>query len=592
MLFAFSSICPLLQGQIDFYLDPIVVIATYLRCGLLSDMRETFIINQNEIAVLPVESVSELIQYAGGVDLQQRGTGGIQTDFGIRGSSFEQVLILIDGVRLNDPQTGHHNGDIPLSISDVERIEILAGHGSSLYGPDGFGGVVNIITKRMSGNQSNISVMSGSYGTIGGILSQTFRIGSIVNRLSFEKKKSDGYRWDTEYDITTISASSRLSMRNREIDWFFGHTSKDFGANGFYGDYPSKEKTEQTVGRVGMIWQPKPFLSLQSKIFGRYHTDQFVLDYQRPAWYQNRHYTVSWGGDVRANIRFSQEKEMAFGWEYVEERLTSSRLGNHRRFRIGLFGEWVYPLSSRFIINGGVRADHQKEWGLELNPTVSIKYFLSSHIQWRSSVGRVFRAPSFTELYYHSPADIGNPSLKPEYGWSIETGFCWGDRERCVETTFFWRDERNEIEWITWKMGDPWEAVNIGQIHISGISVSLDWTFGKWLSMQCRYTGMKRENENKMDYFAKYAYRVLKHHFVTTGFVQLPWRMKQSLVLNLKQRYGFPFYLLLDSKCTFQWKQFTFFLQWTNILDTKYEEIPDVPMAGRCMMVGSSFILE
>lgn len=581
--------CRLAQSQVDYTLDPIVVTASLLQSSLVVDMREVFVLHEQEIAALPVCSVSELAQYAGGVDLQRRGHGGVQADFSIRGSSFEQVLVLVDGVRLNDSQTGHYNSSIPLSISDVERIEILTGHGSSLYGSDGFGGVINIIMKRVSANRSYFHLKGGSFETIGGMFSQSFQVGPIANRFSFEKQKSDGYRWDTEYDITTVSAHSRLNLHHKEIDWSFGQISKDFGANGFYANYPSHEKTKQTMGKMGIIWQPTSALSLQSKLFGRQHDDLFILDCQHPAEYQNSHRTVSWGGDVRANIHFSHEKELAFGFEVMEEALTSSRLGNHRRFRIGLLGEWVYPISRRLIVNGGLRTDYQQGWDFEWNPTLSIKYLMSSSIRWRSSVGRIFRAPSFTELYYDSPANVGDPNLQPEYGWSVETGIGWGEDDRRADITFFWRDERNQIEWIAREIGDPWQVANIGRIQVSGLSVSFNWTFGRWLKIRCNYTDMKRVNREKTDYYSKYSDSVLKHHLVTTGFIQYPWGVKESFALHFKQKDNLPFYVLLDSKWTFQWKACTFFFELINLLNADYEEIPGVPMPGRCMMLGSSF---
>jgi iron complex outermembrane receptor protein len=256
---------------------------------------------------------------------------------------------------------------------------------------------------------------------------------------------------------------------------------------------------------------------------------------------------------------------------------------------MGLFWEWVYPLTNRFIVNGGLRTDFQKEWGFEFNPTVSMKYLIASHFRWRCSTGRIFRTPSFTELYYDSPANVGDPNLKPEHGWSVETGIAWEDREHRLEMTLFWRDEINKIEWIAREMGDPWRVVNIGRTQLSGISVSYHWIFRTGLTIRCYYTGMVKLKNVKRDYFSKYIETGLKHHLMTTLYINYPLDIKESIVLNLKQRENEPFYLLLDSKWSYQWKRYTFFFEMTNILNIDYADIPGVPMPGRCVMIGSSF---
>ena len=575
-----------IHSQIVYYFNPILVTASRLNSSVPAGMREILVIDSTEISSLPAESISQLLQYIG-VDVRRRGTGGIQSDFGLRGGSFEQVLILLDGVRMNDPQTGHHNGDIPVLLSDISRIEIIPGHNSSLYGADAFGGVINIITKVPLKRRSRIEIKGGSFGKMAGVFSQSFPLGSLTNRITVGKKKSDGYRFDTDYDITTASYQSRMGFGRKEIDWSFGYVSKDFGANGFYANYPSREKTSAYTSHIGLVLQPTSLLRVQSRVFWRRHDDDFVLDFRRPSWYRNNHRTWVWGGEVHANVRLSKNREIAFGIESVEEDLKSSSLGDRARFRLGIFGEMVWSISDRMNFDGSVRTDYQKGWGTETNPSLSFSYSVTPEIRWRASFGRVFRIPTFTELYYNSPANKGNPALKPEYGWCWETGFTWNTKNQKAEITFFLRQEKDRIDWIAWHLGDPWQVVNIGEMKIGGVSLSYNKSLGRYFIMRCSYTGMNFRTWKGENFISKYGFNLLKHNFVFQGIIKWLERVNQSFSFSLKQRRGNPIYSLLDSKLSYSLNRVEFFLELTNLFDAEYEEIPGVPMPGREIIGGT-----
>ncbi len=576
-----------LHSQIVYYFNPVIVTASRLNSNFAVGMREVFVVDSTEIASLPTESVSQLLQYVG-VDVQRRGVGGIQSDFSLRGSSFEQVLILLDGVRMNDPQTAHHNGDVPVLLSNISRIEIIPGHNSSLYGSDAFGGVINIITKVPLKKKTGIELRGGSFGNAAGELSHSFRLGQLVNRIAVSKKRSDGYRPDTDYNITTISYDSRMGLGRKEIDWSFGYVSKDFGANGFYANYPSREKTSAYKSHIGVVWQPTSVLQVQSQLFWRRHDDNFILDFRHPSWYQNNHKTWVWGGEVHANVRFSKNREVAFGIESIGEDLKSSSLGNRARFRLGIFGEMIWPISDRVSFDGSIRTDYQKTWGIETNPSFSFRYFITPEVRWRASFGRVFRVPTFTELYYDSPANKGNPDLKPEYGWCWETGFSWGKKSEKTEITFFLRHEKNRIDWIAWHTGDPWQVVNIGEMEIMGVSLSFGKSFGRHFRIRCNYTGMDFRTEKEKNFISKYGFNLLKNNFVLQGFVKWSERIEQSFSFSLKQREGLPIYSLLDSRFSYCLSRVKFFLDLKNLFDVMYEEIPGVPMPGREIIGGTA----
>ena len=224
------------QAQVDYTFDPLSITASRLDDGFVSETRDIIVLDRQQIAAIPGESVSEILQYLGSVDIRRRGINGIQADYGLRGCSFEQVLVLIDGVRVNDPQTGHHNNDLPVSLSEIEKIEILLGHGSSLYGSNGVGGVIHVITQSPEKTRTRLKLNGGSFKTISGEISQSFNFIGFKNRIHLEKQKSDGYMRNMNYDVTTLSCQVQKKFKNVNIRGRWGSIEKAFGANRFYAD--------------------------------------------------------------------------------------------------------------------------------------------------------------------------------------------------------------------------------------------------------------------------------------------------------------------------------------------------------------------
>src|SRR5688500_9824035 len=151
------------QTSVPPYRQTVVVTATATPVELGSVTRSLTVITREQLEMLPVHTVADLLRLASSVDVRARGERGVQTDFAVRGAGFGQMLVLVDGVRINDAQSGHHNGDIPVPLDLVERVEILYGAGSSLFGADAFGGTVNVITRRSVAAPA-LTLGGGSFG--------------------------------------------------------------------------------------------------------------------------------------------------------------------------------------------------------------------------------------------------------------------------------------------------------------------------------------------------------------------------------------------------------------------------------------------
>ena len=575
---------PLSAQEAVHHFPPVLVTASRLENSLVSEIRNLEVLTQSDIARLPVSTLPEIMQFIQGVDYQQRGWGGVQGDLSIRGCGFEQVLILLDGVRLNDPQTGHHNTDIPVSLNQIERIEVLRGHASSLYGPDAYGGVIHIITRQPESTASTLSVKGGSFKTLQAQFGQTLRFRSLSATWHLEHQQSAGYRPVTDYNINTFTQTIRMAGKKHSVRFTAGTVFKDFGANGYYADYPSREKTGALLGILNYYYHPHQWLNWNVRTHARRHDDHFILDYAQPDWIENDHVSRAMGLETVLRFYATQKTEMAFGGEISGEALKSNSLGDHKQTRSGLFSEMVVQVLGG-IVHGGFRLDHQSHWGFQTSPTLNIGFPLSGIVHWRSSMGRIYRAPTFTELYYQSPANIGNPDLVPEQGWNFETGLDIKTIKSAFHTTLFWRKERNRIDWIAEKPGDSWNAVNLGRMNTPGISLSMEQDRGSCWEWALSYTYLYQTHRT-LAAESKYQYRFLRHQMGLNISGQGPLLITHSWHLTLKKRdHEHPVWIF-SVKFFRNFGKFRGFLEGRNLFNTRYQEILHVPMPGRHFMAG------
>lgn len=246
----------------EFKLDEVVVTAGRIPISFSNLGRSVIVLNAEEIKSLPVSNITGLLRYINSIDLKMRGFEGVQSDAGIRGGTFEQTLILVDGVKLSDPQTGHHNLNIPVSLENIERIEVLKGQGSRIFGANAFSGAVNIITKKSKKSLLSILAQGGEHNLYNLDVATFYPIFSIGNSISFSKKKSNGYTHNTNFDITQFSFNQNYTIAENNIALFFGYIDKKFGANNFYSDrfpnqwpdnlFPEFENSEPWRGQTNL----------------------------------------------------------------------------------------------------------------------------------------------------------------------------------------------------------------------------------------------------------------------------------------------------------------------------------------------------
>jgi len=585
---------------------PLEVIGSMVPAALPGVVRTMDMLSADDLARLPGRSMAEQLQTVPGVVVSQRQQYGVQADLSIRGSSFEQVQVLMDCYDMTDPQTGHHLMNLPVGQHDIKRLEVLPGHGSAIYGSGAFGGTVNVVTRRPGERTGGRAAITGGGQGIWGFEAS----GDLVagdnssGRISIEHFQTDGYdvlqddgtqAWGGN-DADTWTGNARLihKLEDGEIDIQGGYADRQFGALGYYAPYPSWEETKTAFVAGKVTHRVADGITLEPRVFYRRHTDQFVLFRDNPDAYTNNHLTHKVGTGVRGIMDLPGRNTLALGVEGVYEDIDSEgirggnsgdALGFHLRRRASVAAE-LNNNDGPAIWQLGGRLDTREGYKPRLSTTAAMSVLLNEQWTVRGSIGTVHRIPTFTELYYTSPSDLGDPGLEAETGWSWDTGLEWYDGPWFGHISWFQRYEDNLIEWARpLDSGQPWQAMNIAEGRVKGAESRLAWRHGAGHLLSVGYTWLEKETTLPTNYEGKYSLLTPKHLVQLQASAVLPWNLGWTLGGRYLERTAGPddfrYLFVLDSRLDWVHRSgFFASLVGTNLLDRRYEEIPGVEMSG------------
>ena len=437
------------------------------------------------VVVLPVEgntllleSPQDLLRQDSTVFLEERGAGGGETDLVLRGGTFEQALVLLNGFRINDSQTAHHNLDLPIPLDAMDSIEVLHGAGSTLHGADALSGVADFLTAAPSASSLRLRLGDGSFESNEESLLAALARWRWSSRLTASRNFSTGFMADRDYRNEDASSESWVSSRLGISDLLFAASDRSFGANQFYGPYNSWERTKGWFGSGRQELGSRTVAA-----FGyRRHTDEFVLLRDDPSVYENNHIDGSWQASVRHTLPIASSSVLLFGLESDGDSIHSNNLGLHARNRGAGYADLdLRPASRRWNLSMGLR-EELFSGGLQsaLAPHLAGSLRLTDKLKLRASGGYGFRLPTYTDLYYSDPATIGNPNLKPESAWSGEAGADWTPFSRfSLSATGFYNRQHDTIDYVraaslpnsllpAWCIVNTWCATNLSGLHFAG----------------------------------------------------------------------------------------------------------------------------
>jgi outer membrane cobalamin receptor len=539
--------------------------------------RTVTVLSREDISNLPVQSVADVLAMATSVDVRSRSPFGMQADLSVRGSAFSQVLVLVDGVRINDSQTAHHNADFPVQLQDIDRVEVLLGAGSSVYGADAFGGIVNIITRR-DVEPMRASITVGQDGLVDGSFSAGFRKGSFGQSISASGNRSSGFQYDRDFQSVAVSGQTRFGDRSTLYASFM---DKEFGANGFYGPAPSKEWTNQTLISFEHRWGPSSDAKNIFQGYYRTHGDRFLYDIRFPELFESNHRTHATGAMMKTNYKLTDAGLLTLGGEVGGDWIKSSSLGDHSFARTSVFTEFQWQPGKTIAVYPGLRLDYYSNFGDSLSPSLSGSWWMHPRVRLRSSVGRAFRIPTFTELYYKDPNHEANPFLKPETAWSAEGGTDFIPAPNWLGSlTIFSRREQNVIDWIRSSSSEKWHTANIRKLRTTGIEMGIERSFGSKARIASHYSRLSID-AGQVDYISKYVLDYARDSWSTSAWFPVSLGMEYLQTLSYTRRADGRSYWLLDGRLERNFRGFAVAFDFTNLLDTQYQEVVGVDMPGR-----------
>src|SRR5271156_3960434 len=480
-----ASVAPVAQSiSVTTTLEPLPLAESDRSVNLVSPRDQPLVSN----------SVVDLLRQDPSLNLQARAANGVQADLSLRGTTFEQSLILLNGLRINDPETGHLNLDIPVPLDAVTRIDILHGSGSTFYGSDAIGGAVNLLTQPPAPGLTVIgSAGGGSYSSIEQPLRASYTQGPIAEQLTGSRDTSDGFIPDRNYSSNAIASETWLTTKPGTSDILLATSDRRYGANQFYGPYPSWERTK---GWFAGIQQQLGQQTAAS--FGyRRHTDLFVLFVDQPAIYENNHITTSYEGALRRVQTLAPNATLYYGGEADGDTIHSNSLGQHARNQGAGYANLNLRALGRFSLSLGARDEVLSSNGNVFSPSAAAAYTLTHTVRLRASAGHGFRLPTYVDLYYADPTTIGNPNLKPESSWSFEGGLDWtpSNGRLTLTATGFRLQQKDTIDYSKLALAtpaltfaEPWQAINIQNLNITGAEATLRLRLTSNQQFQFSYT--------------------------------------------------------------------------------------------------------
>jgi vitamin B12 transporter len=576
-------------------IDEVFVQGKFLNLPIEKINENISIITKAEIEKSPANSIDELLQLSTGLDIRRRGSNGVQADVSIRGSSFEQVLILVNGVRINDSQTGHNSLNIPFDLDSVQQIEIIKGPAARRFGQNAYAGVINIITKPLAEKSVKISAEGGDFKSYDLGANTNFGTEKFSNLFQIHSSASEGYRYNTDYKINNFYHQNSLKIKNGILSLQAGFSEKKFGANGFYSSPKATEQYEETQASIVSVSHRQSFnkWDFNSNISWRRGQDLYLYNREKPEIYRNLHLGNNIGGEFNTSYH-SNLGVTGLGVEFRKEILVSNNLGSRNRFVSQVFFEHhFFLLNDKLAISPGISYANYSQEGNFFYPGLDAGFTFNEHHKIYGNISKVHRVPTFTDLYYTSGIEQGNPDLKPESAISTEIGYQFKINQFSAKTSFFSRNSDNLIDWAKDNPNAKWTPRNISKVALKGVEVEIKQNFsGFFKSYNLGYTYLDNQRKDGDTRLSRYDLENLRHQFVVT----LENKFLRNFTNVLTYRYNEPVnlgsYNLLDEKLNYSLKDFSVYVLVNNVTNSKYVETNLVPMPGRWFHIGLSYKID
>lgn len=581
-----------------------------LNTPLSKQNRNIYVIDKQEIQKLPVKSVQDILQYANGIDLRQRGPAGTQADFSMDGGSFEQTLLLVNGVKIIDHQTAHNALNLPIPVEAIERVEIIRGPAARIYGNNSLTGVINIVTKKNPATGFYVNTYTGSnFEKDSEESGDTFwsrgvQLGGVIGKekhnhqLYLSHDKGNGYRYNTAFENNKVYYQGHFQIdAHNEIDASFGYVKNGFGSNGFYaapGDKDSKELVETTLATLQSKHQINDRLTLIPRLSYRYNFDDYRYFKNNLNAARSLHYSNAVSGELNSVYQLNKG-QIGVGVEYRNEQISSTSIKQHTRDNVGVYAEYKTQFGERVDVNVGTYLNYNSQYGWQAFPGIDASYAVTDEVKLVANAGSSQRIPSFTDLYLDQrPGNIGNASIESEQAFQTEVGMKFSRRAFSVNAYYFYRKINDFIDWVRLTSNEPWQSQNFGDMKTNGFNIQTNYRLKldneQQLDFGLSYAFLDQKFLNvNSDFLSKYKIESLKHQINNT----LSYQYKKSsltFVTRYNERESYKSYWINDIRLSHTLNKLTVYIDGQNIFNTKYNEVGAIPLPSKWWSVGVKFV--
>ena len=606
-------------------LDDVEVTGSRAPLALGQAARMVTVLSREDIQAAPVQSINDLLKMAVGVDVRQRGPIGAQTDIGIRGSTSEQITILLNGINICDPQTGHNAFDLPCDVSDIVRIEVLEGPAARVYGTSSLVGAINIVTRDVRSQKAEVRVEGGSFGYLSG----AGRAGIDSHSLSASYTRSDGYSraksgaLNADYSGGKAFYQGAYESAQVRLNWHAGLSTKGFGSNTFYSAKFDEQYERTTKLFTALQGETEGWLHFKPGIYWNRSYDRFELirgDESKVPF--NHHRTDVFGINLNSYFDWVAGRT-AFGAEFRNEDIVSTNLGEplnnpHGHYKNGLnrsnlsFHLEHNILLKRFTLSAGFVAvkNTWNEMPFTLYPGIDASYRMGDHWKVYASYNTSLRMPSFTELYYSVGGHKADKYLKPEEMQAVEGGVKYSSRWLTAQASIFHHHARNMIDWVMdTREADPvWQSVNHTKVNTLGQEVSVSMDLANIIhlpssTLHLAYCHLHQQKQ-EADYLqSQYSLEYLRHKLTA----QLRMRLTENLDLTLGYRWqdrmgsyttidgevkNYHPYSVVDARLAWTKDTYSIYVEGNNLTGHRYVDYGNVPQPGCWIMGGVKLFLD
>lgn len=584
-------------------------------------------VTTQDIISSPATALADLLEYLPQVDIRHRGKHGTQADLTILGGTFDQSMVLLNGINLSDPQTGHFHLNLPVDISSVHKVEVITGSASRRFGTHAFTGAINLVTRPSDSTFITSGLRYGQHNFYKAFFNSSIGGKYVSTIASVSASGSDGYRENTDFLNTHAYIHSSFKPGRFRADLMFGLNHREFGANAFYTPAFRDQYEETTTGLTALkmvLHRPRSRLTMNTYL--RINRDHFLLDRNDPSFYVNDHLTRVSGVDLNGQLSTIAGITHS-GLQFRSEQINSTSLGEplgpdhvihyrddiiftngHVRNQINwninhsFEGNWV-------SLSGGVLVHLNSDLGFQpyFLPGIEFGLKLPGSLRFFTSINRSMRLPTFTDLYYQGPSNEGNPDLVPEHATTAELGIVWKGTWLQTGMNGFYRCGREMIDWI-WLEDEKWHTLNLTMVDATGGDIHLTYIGGSTtdrrylmekVSVSYAFTHLTKVSD---DVISRYLLDNLRHKMILATDLRLMPGLFMSLRMVYQDRNGdylkydagtgqsiqtpYDPFLVLDMKLACSVGRVTLFLEATNLLDVTYNDIGNVIQPGRWMIAG------